>query len=38
MLPLPEHPARAAGAAAGAPGAEAYDASTKYDLVANLVG
>ncbi|GIL71725.1 hypothetical protein Vretimale_840 [Volvox reticuliferus] len=37
ILPLPDHPAAAAGAAAGAPGEAAYDTSSKYDLVANLV-
>ncbi|GLC41126.1 hypothetical protein PLESTB_001794200 [Pleodorina starrii] len=37
ILPLPEHPAAAAGAAAGAPDSAAYDTSSKYDLVANLV-
>ncbi|KXZ51657.1 hypothetical protein GPECTOR_11g110 [Gonium pectorale] len=37
VLPLPERPAVASGGAAGAPGAEAYGSSSKYDLVANLV-
>ncbi|EFJ52408.1 ubiquitin-specific protease 39, partial [Volvox carteri f. nagariensis] len=37
ILPLPEFPAAAGGAAAGAPDAAAYGSSSKYDLVANLV-
>mgnify|MGYP001807715366 CR=1 FL=1 len=37
MLPLPERPAAAGGAAAGAPHADAFALSSKYDLVANLV-
>ncbi|PNW70479.1 hypothetical protein CHLRE_17g721600v5 [Chlamydomonas reinhardtii] len=37
VLPLPERPAAAGGAAAGAPHADAFALSSKYDLVANLV-
>ncbi|KAG2449802.1 hypothetical protein HYH02_005325 [Chlamydomonas schloesseri] len=37
VLPLPERPAVAGGAAAGAPNAGSFALSSKYDLVANMV-
>ncbi|KAG2497317.1 hypothetical protein HYH03_004482 [Edaphochlamys debaryana] len=37
VLPLPERPGAASGAAVGAPGSSAFATTSKYDLVANLV-